>query len=148
MNGGVTIIDLMDHVFPRWFAGDSWRAWRVALKAMFALPLDADEFAIFQAATGRATPSDKPAPVAWFCVGRRGGKSLIAALVAVYCACFRVDSAFVAPGEVVTIMLVAADRRQARTMLRYVRGFLNSAPQLQRLIVCETRETIELSNGV
>ena len=57
MNGGVTIIDLMDHVFPRWFAGDSWRAWRVALKAMFALPLDADEFAIFQAATGRATPS-------------------------------------------------------------------------------------------
>ena len=33
-------------------------------------------------------------------------------------------------------------------MLRYVRGFLYSAPQLQRLIVCETRETIELSNGV
>jgi len=46
---------LMDDnaLFAQWFRGDSWRAWRVLLKAVFCLPLDDEELKILCAATGR-----------------------------------------------------------------------------------------------
>lgn len=148
MSAAVTAIDLMDTIFARWFHSDSWRAWRVVLKAVFCLPMDADELAIFRSATGRTAPPGKPVTMAWICAGRRGGKSLIAALVVVYLAFFRDYTPFTVAGETVTIMLVAADRKQARTVLRYVRAFIFKTPQLAALVLRDTREGIELSNGV
>ena len=47
-----------------------------------------------------------------------------------------------------TVMIVAADRKQARTIIRYIRAFLTGIPMLSSLIVREMREAIELSNGV
>ena len=45
-------------------------------------------------------------------------------------------------------MLIAADRRQARVLMRYVLGLLDSVPMLQAMIVRRTAETLELSNGI
>ena len=81
-------------------------------------------------------------------VGRRGGKSLIAALVAVFLACFRDYRKILAPGERGTVMVIAADRRQARGVFRYIAGFLDAVPMLARMVESRTKEVIDLTNRV
>ncbi len=62
-------------VFGHAFRGDTWRAWRVFLKALFALPMSDDELAIYKQHTGRTAPPSAPNNEAWLVIGRRGGKS-------------------------------------------------------------------------
>jgi hypothetical protein len=81
-------------------------------------------------------------------VGRRGGKSRIAALVAVYTAALHDWDKVLAPGERGTVPLIAADRRQARTLMRYVQGLIHGCPMLARMVERETAEQIDLSNRV
>src|SRR5690606_807251 len=44
------------------------------------------------------------------------------------------------------VMVIAADRKQARAVMRYVKGLLLENPMLSRLVVRESPESIELSN--
>src|SRR2546425_10905164 len=77
-------------LFGSWFKSvHTWRAWRVFLRALFGLPMTAADRVIYQKHTGRTTPPTKQAREAWLVVGRRGGKSFIVALVAVFLAAFR-----------------------------------------------------------
>jgi hypothetical protein len=78
--------------------------------------------------------------------GRRGGKSRILALIAVYLACFRDYRPFLAPGEVGTVRIMAVDRDQARAIFRFIAGFLRETPALKRLIARETADSFELTN--
>jgi hypothetical protein len=100
--------------------------------------------AIYQAHTGRQAPPATPAREAWAICGRRAGKSRIAALVAVYLACFRDHTPVLAPGEAGTLLVLAADRKQARTIMRYVRGLLDAVPLLRQSIVNQTAESLNL----
>src|SRR2546427_11320334 len=84
----------------------------VLIRGETALPITEDQRAIFQRHTERRRPPATPAREAWGVVGRRGGKSRIAALVAVYLACFRDYRRILAPGERGTLPIIAADRRQ------------------------------------
>ena len=63
-------------VFAPFFRGDSWGAWRVFLAALFALPLTAEQLAVYQRHTGRSAPPSLPSHEAWLICGRRSGKSL------------------------------------------------------------------------
>jgi phage terminase large subunit-like protein len=137
-------------LFGPWFADRaSWRPWETFLAALFGLPFDEDSAAaLFSQHTGRTVPPTQPAREAWVIVGRRGGKSRIAALVALYLACFRDYRGTFAPGEVGTLPVIAADRRQARTVMRYITGFLDEVPMLRQLVTNRTKETIELANRV
>ena len=45
-------------------------------------------------------------------------------------------------------MVIAADRRQARVIMRYVTGLLRSVPMLAQLIESETQERVDLRNRV
>lgn len=142
-----SIIEAMDdeRLFRPWFRSDSWDAWKAFLCALFALPMTSAQFEIFKSCTGRSKAPTEPFSEVWVCCGRRAGKSLVAALLAVYFACFRNDyEKYLAPGERVTLMVVAADRKQARTIFRYVRGFLNEVPLLRQSITSELKESIEL----
>jgi hypothetical protein len=51
-----------------------------------------------------------------------------------------------AAGEVATVLVISADRKQARTVFRYISGLLHANPMTERMIVREDRESIELSN--
>jgi hypothetical protein len=146
----MTILEAIDRrdIFARWFTADTWHAWRVFLAALFGLPIAEGDAALYHRHTGRQQAPTEPAREAWVVVGRRGGKSRIAALVATYLAVFRDYSAVLAPGEVGTLAIIAADRKQARTILRYVSGFLEAVPMLQATVVARTAETITLSNRV
>jgi len=79
-------------------------------------------------------------------VGRRGGKSQGAALLGVYEAAFFDYSDRLAPGEVATVMVIAADRKQARAVMRYTSGLINENPMLRRMVERENSEQIELNN--
>lgn len=144
-----TILTVMDGIFGSFFRPTaSWLAWRAFLAALFGLPLDASALALYRKHTGRRKAPAKPAMEGWLVVGRRGGKSRISALVAVFFACFKDYSAYLAPGERATVMVIAADRKQARVVLRYITGMLESVPMLAAMVESQTREAIHLSNRV
>ena len=141
-----SILTLMSKVLGAEFAGETWDGWRVLLKAIFALDLTDAELETFEELTGRSTAPTVLAREVWAIVGRRGGKSIIAALVAVYLTTCRTYK--LARGEVGTFMVIAADRRQARVVRRYISGLLHSTPVLEQLIAHETKTEIQLTNGL
>lgn len=135
-------------LFAPHFRGETWAAWSVFLRALFALPLDADELAIYTEHTGRADPPSRQQAEAALIVGRRGGKSRMLALVAVFLATFRDYTPWLAPGEVGTVAIIAANRPQARAIFRYASGLLKAVGMLAPMIADEGGEAIELTNRV
>jgi hypothetical protein len=146
----VNILQAMqdDNLFGRWFSGPSWTAWQVFLKVLFGLRLQRAERKVFAQCTGRSTIPNKGIAEAWLVVGRRGGKSRVAALVAVFLACFRDYTQYLAPGERCTVMVIAVDRKQARVIMRYVRALIEGVPMLRKLVEREAADAIDLSNRV
>jgi hypothetical protein len=135
-------------LFGPWFSGPSWDVWRSFLAALFGLKLEDAALTLYRRHTGRQDPPISRAREAWLVVGRRGGKSIVAALIAVFLSCFDDYTDVLAPGERGVVMIIAADRRQARVVFRYIAGFLSAIPMLSRLIESKTKESIELTNRV
>jgi hypothetical protein len=126
----------------------TWNSWLVVLRAIFALPMEEADLPLYRQLTGREVPSTTQAEEAWLICGRRSGKSRIAALIAVFLSCFKDYSQQVAPGERITVMVLACDRRQARVIFSYVLAALEAVPMLSALIERQDAESIDLSNGV
>ena len=145
-----TIIEVLDAParFARFFPGDTWDAWRAFLAALFGLPMTEAQVEIFRRHTGRTTPPTAPFVEAELVVGRRGGKSRILALIATYLALYRNYKPHLAPGEMATIAVIASDRRQARSIFRYISGLLKMFTNVDKLIEGETSDTITLRNRV
>lgn len=136
-------------LFAPWFRDPAtWQAWRAFLAALFALPMTPEQLAVYTECTGRTEAPTEPTCEGWLAVGRRGGKSLVLALVAVYLACFREYRPYLQPGERGLVTVMAADRRQARTIFRYARAMLTRIPMLARMIERETAESFDLTNSV
>ncbi|WP_063614204.1 hypothetical protein [Bradyrhizobium sp. Cp5.3] len=146
----ITIIDacLDPQIFGPWFRDrQSWAAWFCFLKVMFGLPLDEAELELFKSCTGRDSPNVAGYLFATLVIGRRGGKSLVMALIAAFLGCFYDWSPYLTGGERATIVIVAADRKQAGVIFKYLRGMLG-IPLLAGMIERETLDTIELNNSV
>jgi hypothetical protein len=126
---------------------DSWKPWRALLAAAFGLSLSEDQLTLFRQCTGRCVPPCAPAAYLWLVIGRRGGKSFAKALIAVYLAVFRDWRKYLSPGERAIVLLVAADREQAKILHRYCQGIL-SPPILQSLVWNVTASEIELKGNV
>jgi hypothetical protein len=151
MTAPINIIDAVQdrHIFADSFRDQStWAAWFSFLACLFGLPLDQAQLDILRQCTGRNEPNPNGYREAWLICGRRSGKSFILALNAVFLACFREWRQHLAPGELGTVMIIAADRKQARTILRYCKGLLQSSPMLRTLIQSETQESITLNNSI
>jgi hypothetical protein len=144
----VTILDALDpQLLGSQFPPDTFRAWRVFLEAAFGLPLS--DPALYRDCTGRTDQPGRAREV-WCLVGRRGGKSLCAALIAIYLAAIRpsVEGLTRRANERLVVPIIAVDRKQARVIYRFCRGLLKSNPMLASLIENETAECITLSTGV
>jgi hypothetical protein len=136
-------------LFAPLFPGRSWERWKAFIAALFGLPLAGDVLDLYRHHTGRVTPPAQQFREVALVIGRRGGKSRILALIAVYLATFRDYGPHLAPGEQPVIAIIAADRRQARIILRYVVGTLRAVPMLAALIDGEPlAETVRLTNGI
>jgi hypothetical protein len=147
----ITILDAIQdqHLFAPWFRdAATWASWFVFLRALFGLAMTPDQLALFTECTGRTVAPTTPATEGWLIIGRRGGKSFVMALCAVFLACFRDYRVHLQPGERATVMVIATDRRQARVITRYVRGLLTDIPMLARLVDRESAESFDLSNHV
>lgn len=144
----MTLLDALadDAIFAPHF-GAEWDQWRTFLRATFGLPLTPDELALFTACTGRTTAPTSQAREVWCIAGRRAGKSRIASLVAVFLAAFRDYATVLDTGEVGTLPVVAADRRQARTCMQYIAALIEDVPMLADLVVGRTTESVELASG-
>src|SRR5882762_148388 len=106
----LSILDVLtDRRFLRPWFGETWDAWRVFAKALFGLDMATHEREAYTRFTGRTTPPTAPAREAWVIVGRRGGKSLMAAALAVYAAAFRDYRPFFKPGDLAFVMVIACD---------------------------------------
>lgn len=110
------------------------------------LPLDTDELAVYQLHTGRTTAPTKAARECWLPAGRRGGKSENLTARATWRAISRDWHAILAPGEVGTIPLIAADKDQARNSLGYLKG-LARLPLVQPFVARVLKDAVEFRAG-
>jgi hypothetical protein len=146
----VNLLQALDdkHLFGQLFTSTSWAAWRSFLAGLFGLPMSDAQAATYRAHTARQRLPTAPFSEAALVIGRRGGKSRHLALIAVYLSCFKDYAPFLAPGEIATIAVIAADRRQARVIFRFITGLLDAVPMLSAMVADRTAETITLSNRV
>ena len=141
-----TILDFMTDpaLFGKQFGGDSFAAWRALLAGFYGLPMDAGQLDTFKAITGRAEAPVGAADELWLPVGRRGGKSRVAGLVAAFEA-VKDHRPKLAEGEWATIQLIAADRKQARVLQRYIAALFRH-PMLRPMVLRETADGLELAH--
>jgi hypothetical protein len=145
----MNIIDAItdEEVLGSWFSGESWKAWRVVLKAAFALPLDETELAIFHQIAGDRQPPKQRVRELWIVVGRRGGKDSIVSAIATYMAA--IEEAHVGrlrPGEKATVACLASDREQAAILLAYIKSMFSEHDDLGSKLVSQTKRGLELDN--
>jgi hypothetical protein len=107
-----------------------------------------EQQAIARASTGLETLPTHPFTEAWLVVGRRGGKSLVLAMIAIYLALFKDWSANLVPGERGTVLVLAADRRQAQSIMRYANALCTEVPLLAARVERSTTEEIEFRGRV
>ena len=124
----------------------TWSTWLAVLKAAFALPLTDEERATFVSVAGERSPPTKRVREAWCIIGRRGGKSRIAAALAVFQAAFVKHK--LSPGEVGYVLVLAASRDQSKVVFEYIRGFFNASKILRGEVDSLTATEIRLKNGI
>ena len=129
-------------------AGPTWHAWRSLLLAAMGEPLTKDELKTFTKFTGRTHPPSQRIDEFWACVGRRGGKSRALAVFAVYLAGLCDYSDKLDHGEKGVVLFFAPDMKQAKVLLDYAEGALQSTPMLRQLIEQRNKDSLVLTNGI
>lgn len=133
-------------LFEPFFREKSWDTWRAFLTALMGAPMTPDQLALYQRHTGRTLAPTSPFKEAALICGRRGGKSRMLALLGTSLATLQDYRGFLAPGEVATVAIIASDRRQARSIFRFVKGLIDAVPALAREVTRVTDEVIELGH--
>ncbi len=124
----------------------SWATWLIVLKAAFGLNLTDGQRETFIKVAGNRPVPPKRVRELWCAIGRRGGKSRMAALIACYLALFCEHQ--LARGEQGMVLVLAASQSQARVVFRYCVGFLEASPLLRVEIDSITKHEIRLKNGI
>ena len=129
-------------------AGPSWSAWRTLLIAAMGEPLTDDERIVFERFTGREREPLERVEEFWGIIGRRGGKSRAASVLAVYLATMVDYAGTLAVGERPVVLMLAQNQIQARIVLGYAVGIIRSVPMLSDLVATEAAEAVVLKSGV
>jgi hypothetical protein len=124
----------------------TWQTWRAVLKAAFGLELNREQARAFASVAGSRQPPAGRVRELWCIVGRRGGKSKMAAAIAVYLAVFVQHR--LSAGERGLVLCLAASTEQARVVFGYAKAFLTESPVLRQEIDEITRSEIRLRNGI
>jgi hypothetical protein len=136
-------------LFKPWIKDErTWTAWRAFLATLFHLPMDEEQKAIVLSCTALEALPERAFDEAWLVVGRRGGKSLVMAMVAVFLALFKDWTSSMVPGERATVLVLASDKKQAKTILRYATALVEEVPLLASKIERVTSEEIEFRGRV
>src|SRR5215472_14326656 len=128
--------------------GESWMPWRTLLIAAMGEELDDAERSVFSKLTGREHEPGRRVDELVLVVGRKGGKTRVMAVLAVYLATLVDHRAALAVGERGVVLCVAQSQTVAKVLLRFAEGILKQSPLLRSLIVARTQDAIELSNDL
>lgn len=134
-------------LFGAMFTGTSWDGWRAVLRGAFALPMSPSEVEFFRSVTGRAPPARRVKELV-IVSARRTGKDSVASFLGAYMATTFRSNGKVRPGERPVVLLLGADRTQARSLLNYVKGYFSEIAPLKALVTRETLDGLELATGV
>ena len=150
MTTPISLIDALTHrdlfgALPHLSRLDTWQAWMTFIKAVYGLPMQAEDLARFQQQTGQHVPKPGGYPESVCIVGCQSGKSQVAALVGVY----EAIRAIMTKQRGVYVPILAQDLRGAqRALFGYVREAVQASPVLRHEVVRETADTIELTGEV
>lgn len=127
----------------------SWQNWNTVLRATYGLPIKQKHADLVLKCTGRSIESlpTNGFDTALYLVGRRGGKSRIAAIIGAWEACLSGKWELLSPGEIGLVAIIAPSRKQARIVKHYLRAIFLT-PLLADEVVHETAEGFELASGV
>jgi hypothetical protein len=125
---------------------DTWSVWLAVLRATFGLDLSEADQASFATVAGEREPPSQRVRELWAVVGRRAGKSRVAAAIACFLACFCKYN--LAHGEVGYVLVLGPSQSQASVVFRYVKAFLEASPVLCQEIENITATEIRLKNGL
>lgn len=127
---------------------ETWTPWLVVLKAIYGLPLKADEAALFRKLTGRSRYS--PPKGGWqeivVITGRQSGKTRIAAAVATHEA--MMASQQEDRTELYALVVSQDARSSQRTLLSYASVPFETLSVLKDSVVRKTSDTLTLDSGV
>lgn len=131
---------------PHMRRAETQRAWDVALKALYGLPLDDADLDVFRRHTGRSGPRPGGYAAAANITGRQSGKTLTAGDIVTF-------EAATAPrdgsADGAYAVLVAQDMRGAmRAAFRTVCANFDRVPMLARMVTGRTADSLALDNGV
>jgi hypothetical protein len=124
----------------------SWQTWTSVLRATFGLPLSAQDHERFQAVAGQREPPTQRVSELWAVLGRRSGKTRIAAAISVFIG--TLEEHKLAPGEIGFVLLLASSKSQAQVAFQYVIGFLEQSPILSQLIEGITADEVRLKGNI
>ncbi len=137
---------MLDHtLFGRTFARSTFAAWRTVAKVLDGLPLEPQELELYRQITGRDAPPDAPCREAYLIKPRRAGGTLFAAALGLHAALADYRDRL-GPGEVATVGMIAADRRQARGLMNYVKGLIADSPVIGAEVTGDTTETVSFAH--
>lgn len=165
----ISIVDAArdPNLFGPWYARGDFSNWLTFFKARYALPPDPkkdrrlwirdngqwkksepmSDMDVYRQCTMRSEWPKAPFRSVWMPIGRRGGKSLNLSVEGAYMAAFHDYRRYLQPGERATISILAADRSQARIILRYIKALFANVPLLKDMIQRETAEGLDLTNS-
>ena len=135
-------------LFGKVVQAESFWTWKTVAKLLSGVPLDdGREVELFKQCTGRSRLPERPVTRLYLLVGRRGGKDRFMSAVAVWTAALANDwRRLLSAGEVGSVVLIGADRRQASILRRYCLG-LAETPLIHAELLRDTRDDIEFRNG-
>ncbi|MGH9867914.1 MAG: hypothetical protein ACREAA_07105 [Candidatus Polarisedimenticolia bacterium] len=126
----------------------TWQAWIVFLKAVYGLPMQAAEVALFCLCTGRSAynPPRGGWPEVVCIVARRAGKTKVCGTIAAF------EAATAPPhpdGDELYALCIGQDYRGAmRALLAHASAPFHRVPMFRRMVTGQTADTITLENGV
>jgi hypothetical protein len=127
---------------------ESWRTWFCVLKGAYGLPLTADELATFHSVTGNRKPPSKRVDELWCVIGRRAGKSKVAAAIATFEGCCIDHSAKLSRGELGHVLVLASTVAQAKVVFGYIKGYIEASPLFSQMVDTMLANEIRLNNNI
>jgi hypothetical protein len=129
------------------FQAPTFWTWHCVAKLLSGEKFDAREAKLFRQCTGRTKLPKGPVKNLIFLSGRRSGKDRFMSAVAIYRAALAANwQEILSPGEQGIVLLLGADKKQARILRQYCAGLLK-APMLAALVSRNTDERVEFKNG-
>jgi hypothetical protein len=129
------------------FQAPSFWPWHAVAKVISGEELDSREAELFHECTGRKTLPTGPVNRLIMLAGRRAGKDRFESAVAVWraslCGSWR---SVMSAGEQASVILLGADKKQARILRRYCQGLL-ATPMLAAEVTRTSDEMVEFRSG-